>query len=127
MTQLVRYQHQGQQQLNEYGYERMMLLFDRCRREQGKAMSRTVTLRRQWRDPPDPVDGIRPLTFYADANALDVEAVHVFPADGHVALSFITALGSVNVRLPLTLAQEVGSGMLRLTSDAPLANKVRSR
>ena len=40
-----------------------------------------VTLRRQWRSPPQPIDGIRPLVFYADADALHVEAVHVFEVD----------------------------------------------
>jgi hypothetical protein len=37
------------------------------------------------------------MVFHADANDLDVESVHVFTADDRIALSFITALGSINV------------------------------
>jgi hypothetical protein len=81
----------------------------------------TATLRRSWRPrpDPDPLNGIRPLQFYADANELDVDHVHVFPADAgdRIALSFITGLGSVNITLPLQLAREIGAGLVRLAAD----------
>jgi hypothetical protein len=76
----------------------------------------TVTLRRQWRARPDPIDGIRPMVFSADASDLAVSDVHVFPLEDCIALSFITALGSINVTLPAQLAREIGSGLLRLTA-----------
>jgi hypothetical protein len=83
-------------------------------------MSRTVTLRRAWRPcpDPDPIDGITPLTFYSDTSELDVEAVHVFPHEDSIAVSFITGMGSINVTLPLQLARELGAGLVRLADDA---------
>ena len=78
----------------------------------------TVTLRRQWRPQPDPIDGIRPLVFSADASALDVTDVHVFAMEEQVAIAFITAIGSINVTVPSQLAREVGAGLLRVAPDA---------
>jgi hypothetical protein len=40
--------------------------------------------------------------------------VHVFAVEERIALSFITALGSINVTLPAQLARKVGSGLLRV-------------
>jgi hypothetical protein len=75
-----------------------------------------VTLRRQWRPRPDPIDGIRPMVFHADADDLHVHSVHMFDTDTGVALSFITSVGSVNVQLPAQLAQELGNGLMRLAA-----------
>jgi len=36
-----------------------------------------VSLRRRWRERPDPIAGMRPLVFYADADDLQVSTVHV--------------------------------------------------
>jgi hypothetical protein len=61
-----------------------------------------------------------PAAVLCDANELDVDHVHVFPADAgdRIALSFFTAVGSVNITLPLQLAGEIGAGLVRLVTDA---------
>jgi hypothetical protein len=95
-----------------------------------------ATLRRRWRSRPDPIAGVRPMVFHADADDLHVASVHVFESDGGVALSFITNIGSVNVLLPPQLAHELGHGLLRLTATSqpglasavkPAASNQRSR
>jgi hypothetical protein len=85
-----------------------------------------ATLRRRWRTRPDPIDGVRPLVFHADADDLHVASVHVFDSDGGVALSFITSIGAVNVLLPPQLAHDLGHGLLRLTSQPVLAPTPRT-
>jgi len=89
------------------------------------SMPSNVTLRRRWRRRPDPdqLNGIRPLVFYADANELDVDHVHVFPSKDSIAVCFFTALGSVNVLLPLQLAREIGTGLLQLTAPNKQPNR----
>jgi hypothetical protein len=86
----------------------------------GEIYMERVTLRRQWRSRPQPIDNIRPLVFYADADDLHVESVHVFEVDNGIALGFVTTLGTVNVVLPGRLAREVGNGLIRLAAPDKL-------
>jgi hypothetical protein len=79
-------------------------------------MPRARLYRRQAEVVPQ-LDQLRPLAFYADTHDLLVSAVHVFPDDyGHgIAVSFLTASGSVNVLLPPELASQLGGGLSKLS------------
>jgi hypothetical protein len=78
-------------------------------------MPRARLYRRQAEVQPQ-LDQVRPLTFYTDTADLLVNAVHLFVADeGHgIAVSFLTAHGSVNVLLPPELAAQLGAGLSKL-------------
>jgi len=76
-----------------------------------------ISLQRQWAPTNDwPIAALRPLTFYSDTHELDVHTVHVFgePRDGTVAVVFETGAGSISVRLPRTLAGQLGDGLRSL-------------
>jgi hypothetical protein len=72
---------------------------------EGESMAK-ARLHRRYTPQLEQLDQLRPLSFYADRAELQVNALHVFPDDdGHgIAISFLTAHGSVNVLLPPELA-----------------------
>jgi hypothetical protein len=69
--------------------------------------------------PADPINQMRPLSFYTDRNSdidLDVCAVHVFPDDrGFVAISLVTVSGTMSITLP-PRAGELADGLKWLGS-----------
>jgi hypothetical protein len=80
--------------------------------------SAALTVRRTWRPRPDPINGLRPLVFHADADDMHVHTVHVFPTDdGRIGITFITHLGAINVAIPTSIVNEVANGMVRLAAD----------
>ena len=67
--------------------------------------------RRRFKYPHHPfLDSLKPVqTFKSDEYELLVHTVHCFVEPDHVALSLLTAAGSVNVKLPLRLAEQLGA------------------
>jgi hypothetical protein len=94
------------------------------RENEMKKPRQRISLQRQWAPANDwPIAALRPLTFYSDTHELDVHTVHVFdePRDATVAVVFETGAGSISVRLPRTLAGQLGDGLRSLVpSDGVL-------
>jgi hypothetical protein len=58
------------------------------------------------------IRSLQPLLFFADASDLDVSSVHVFsdPDEDGITLGFVTAQGTINVKLPRRLAKKLVDG-----------------
>ena len=77
---------------------------------------RHVSLRREYATMTERSSAIRslePLVFFADSTDLDVANIHVFADEDEdaVALGFVLRCGTVNVRLPSDLAQQLADGL----------------
>jgi hypothetical protein len=76
-----------------------------------------VTLQRQWRPRPDPIDGLRPMSFHSDHDELHVHTVNIFPISGGIAINFQVTPGSINVVVPGSMVRSLGNGLVRLASQ----------
>jgi hypothetical protein len=64
---------------------------------------------------------LRPLSFQTDTADLDVDVVSVFDDYDHsVVIAFVTAVGTVSVRMPDALAAEMADGVNRLVRQRRL-------
>jgi hypothetical protein len=79
-------------------------------------MDERITLRRRLHRPRrSSVAALQPLRFASDTADLEVGTVHVFDDDGgNVALVFMTAVGTVTVRMSSRFADDLASGVTRL-------------
>jgi hypothetical protein len=78
-------------------------------------MDRIRLRRRLHRQHQRSIATLRPLRFQTDTADLDVSVVHVHDdEDGNVALMFMTAVGTVTLRLSSRFADDLASGVTRL-------------
>jgi hypothetical protein len=79
-------------------------------------MTQSIRLRRQRHQQHQAsIAELRPLTFATDSSDIDCAVVHVFDDEaGNIALSFVTARGSIVVRLPPGLAADMANGVTKL-------------
>jgi hypothetical protein len=89
----------------------------------------TIQRRRlQWPKRQAVIDSLSALTFQSDTAAMDVQVVHVMVAECErqlIAVSFQTALGSINLTMPVDLAGEMGEALCDLAQQ--LASERRSK
>jgi hypothetical protein len=64
------------------------------------------------------VDRLRPLTFHSPASDLAVEHVLLYPERDRVVISLVTGGGTAIYLMPLTIAREVGEGLISLSNTA---------
>jgi hypothetical protein len=58
---------------------------------------------------------MQPLQFKTERSDLDCSVIHAFDTeDSDIVLSFVTAIGSVTVKLPDELAAQLAGGVLKL-------------
>ena len=88
---------------------------------------RHVSLRREYatttKERHSAIRSLEPLVFFADSTDLDVASIHVFADadEAAVAVGFVLRCGTVNVKLPSDLAQQLADGLRGQLRELKLA------